>query len=154
MTLDVRTGRSVVRRDYGVFAEAQGFDGKLDWTQDRSGASHFLNSGPALQISVTQAWLRRRGWCDSRYGPVDIVALANEKAAAPAETVWRVTPRGGIPLILRFDRVTGLPRQAEVRLWGNRLIRHYADWRDVGHGVLMPLSERDEDPEDESVETI
>ncbi len=154
MTLDARSGRGVIRRDYGVYAEAAGFDGKLDWAQDLSGGSHFLNSGPALEISATQAWLRRRGWCDPEHDPAQVAALPDENDGAVAEAVWRVTPRGGIPVILRFDRATGLPRQSEVRLWGNRLIRHYADWSDVGHGALMPLSERDEDPEDESVETL
>jgi hypothetical protein len=154
MTLDARTGRSVTRRDYGVYAQAEGFDGKLDWTQDLSGGSHFLNSAPALEISVTQAWLRRRGWCDPQNDQAEILALADEKDGSVAEAVWRVTPHGGTPLILRFDRATGLPWQSEIRLWGNRLIRHYADWRHVGHGVVMPLSERDEDPEDESIETV
>ncbi len=154
MMLDVRTGRSVTRRDYGVYAQVNGFDGKLDWAQDLSGGSHFLNSAPALEISVTQAWLRRRGWCDPQSAQAEIFALADEKDGSVVEAVWRVTPRGGIPIILRFDRATGLPRQSEVRLWGNRLIRHYTDWRHVGRGVVMPLSERDEDPEDESIETV
>ena len=80
--------------------------------------------------------------------------MPDETDAGTAESVWSVTPQGGIPVILRFDRASGLLRQSEIRLWGNRLIRHYADWHDIGHGIVMPLSERDEDPEDESVETI
>jgi len=133
MVLDIRSGRSVTRRDYGVYVETEGFDGSLDWTQDLSGGSHFLNSAPALEISVTQAWLRRRGWCDPQNKQAEVLALADEKDGSVVEAVWRVTPRGGIPLILRFDRATGLPRQSELRLWGNR------DEVDTGgHLILTP----------------
>ena len=154
MKLDASSGRFVTKRGYKLYVEAEGFDGKLDWAQDRSGASHFLDSGAAQAISITQSWLRRRGWCKPLTGLLEITPLPDERDADTAESVWKVTPQGGVPVILRFDRASGLLRQSEVRLWGNRLIRHYADWRDIGHGIVMPLSERDEDPEDESVETI
>jgi hypothetical protein len=154
MKLDAPSGRYAAERSYDLYTEAEGFDGKLDWAQDRSGASHFLDSGPAQAISITQAWLRRRGWCEPVTDPLEINPLPDEMDTDTAESVWSVTPHGGIPVILRFDRATGLMRQSEIRLWGNRLIRHYAVWRDIGRGIVMPLSERDEDPEDESVETI
>src|SRR5262249_12616661 len=37
---------------------------------------------------------------------------------------------------------------------GNRLIRRYDDWRDVGRGIMIAFSERGEDPEDEETQTI
>jgi hypothetical protein len=154
MKLDAPSGRYAAERSYDLYTEAEGFDGKQDWARDRSGASHFLDSGPAQAISITQAWLRRRGWCEPVTDPLEITPLPDETDADTAESVWSVTPQGGIPVILRFDRASGLPRQSEIRVWGNRLIRHYANWRDIGHGIVMPQSERDEDPEDESVETI
>jgi hypothetical protein len=153
MILDLRSGRYVAERDYGVYSVAEGFDGNLDWKRDRSGASHFVNSGPARAITATDVWLLRRGWCDTATNEIKMESLPDEKDGDVEEVVWQVTPKGGIPVVLRFDRASGLLRQSEVHLWSSRLIRHYSDWRDMG-SVMIPFFERDEYPEDELVETI
>jgi hypothetical protein len=80
--------------------------------------------------------------------------MADESDEGVAQSVWRVTPNGGIPAMLRFDRRTGLLRQSEYRMWGNRLIRHYADWRDIDGRAMVAFAERDENPEDEETLTI
>jgi hypothetical protein len=152
MTVELRTGRYVAQRDYGIYSEAEGFDGKLMWKRDRSGASHWLDSNPARAIAATQTWLFRHGWCDPESAAVE--PQPNEKDGEIEETVWRVTPKDGIPVLLRFEKAGGALRQSEVHLWSSRLIRHYSDWRDIGEGVLIPFAERDEYPEDESNETI
>ncbi|HEY3885641.1 MAG TPA: aspartyl protease family protein, partial [Vicinamibacterales bacterium] len=148
--IDTRDGRHAAARDYGVFALSEGFDGRA-WSQDRSGAAHALDAPPARAIAITEAWLRRRGWC--MHDDAQIEPLPMEKADGIDLAVWRVTPRGGTPAILRFARDGGLLRQSEIWTWGARLVRHYDDWRLAG-GVRMPFVERDEYPEDEDVETI
>jgi hypothetical protein len=153
MTLDTYSGRYVVERDYGVYSEAEGFDGHLCWTRDRSGASHFVDSALARAITATTVWLYRRGWCHDVGDKATFAKLPDEKDG-DVEAVWRVAPKNGIPVVLRFERATGLLRQSEVRLWSSRLIRHYSDWRDIGLGGMIPFTERDEYPEDETVETI
>ncbi len=80
--------------------------------------------------------------------------LPDETPDGVPESVWLVTPRGGAQVILRFGRFSGLPRSVEIRLPFNRLIRHFDDWRRVGDGVLVAWEQRDEDPEDESLEKI
>lgn len=152
LRLDPRDGRNTTNRDFGVFSDGSGFDGNLEWSRDRSGASHELNAAAARAISTTESWLLRRGWC--RADGMTLEPLPEESDGRVAERVWRATPQGGIPAILRFDRQTGLLHQAEYRIWGNRLIRHYDDWRDAGHGLMVAFSERDEDPEDEDTQTI
>ena len=152
LLLDTHGGRNAVSRDFGVFSESSGFDGKVGWSRDRSGGSHDLNAEAALAISTSESWILRRGWCDVH--DVVIEPMPDESDAGAAVSVWRITPKDGIPTILRFDRRSGLLRQAEYRMWGNRLIRHYDNWRDVGRGIMVALSERDEDPEDEETETI
>ena len=154
MTLDLRSARYVAERDYGIYSEAEGFDGKLTWKRDRSGASHFRDCDPARAITASDVWILRRGWCDATTDGVRVETLPDEKDGDVEETVWRVTPKNGIPIVLRFERASGLLRQSEVHLWSSRLIRHYSDWRDTGEGVMIPFSERDEYPEDELVETI
>jgi len=59
--LDVRSGRYMAERDYGVYSMTEGFDGNLSWKRDRSGASHFVDSDPARAITATDVWLFRRG---------------------------------------------------------------------------------------------
>jgi len=150
--VDLRSGRYVAQRDYGIYSEATGFDGRLGWKRDRSGASHFLDSDPARAITATGAWLFRRGWCGEG-NEAKLDAKPDEKDGEVTEAVWNVTPKGGIPVLLRFEKVNGLLRQSEVSLWSSRLIRHYSDWREID-GVLIPFAEKDEYPEDESVELI
>jgi hypothetical protein len=148
--LDPHTGHFVNEQNFSVFSSSSGFDGHVGWSKDRSGASHDLDADAARAITTTEAWLLRHGWCSHR----DVVLEQLPDDGGIAEAVWRATPAGGIPIVLRFDAKSGLLRQAEYRLWGNRMIRHYDDWRDVGHGVLVARSEKDEDPEDEDTQTI
>jgi hypothetical protein len=35
-----------------------------------------------------------------------------------AAGVWQVTPRGGVPALLRFSYASGLLLETEIRLWG------------------------------------
>src|SRR5947208_14934509 len=60
--VDLRSGRYIIERDYGIYSEAIGFDGRLGWKRDRSGVSHFLDSVPARAIIANEAWVFRSGW--------------------------------------------------------------------------------------------
>ncbi|PYL25071.1 MAG: hypothetical protein DMF37_06025 [Verrucomicrobia bacterium] len=153
MTVDLRSGRYVAQRDYGIYSEASGFDGRLGWKRDRSGASHFFDSDPARAITATEAWLFRRGWGEGKEGTTRAELRPDEKDGEVTEAVWNVTPKGGIPVLLRFEKANGLLRESEVSLWSSRLIRHYSDWREID-GVLIAFAEKDEYPEDESLEVI
>lgn len=152
LLLDTRDGRNAVSRDFGVFSDGSGFDGRVGWSRDRSGGSHDLDAEAARAISATESWILRRGWCDAH--DIAVEPMPDESDVGVAVRVWRVTPKDGVTTILRFDRRSNLLRQSEYRMWGNRLIRHYNNWRNVGRGIMVALSERDEDPEDEETETI
>jgi Aspartyl protease/PDZ domain len=147
-TIDIPTGRYVTIEDYGVYSEADGFTGQLDWTKDSSGASHLLDSEPARAIATTQAWLRRRGWCDTNAAGVNAERMPDTVVGSTPATVWQVTPSGGIPAFLRFGP-DGLLLESEVHLWSNRQILHYSDWRDIGFAVRIPFLVRSEDPDDQ-----
>jgi hypothetical protein len=151
-TLDTRTGTYMVVSDYGMYRVADGFDGQFDWSQDWSGASHYLNSRAAQSTSVTKAWLRRRGWCGPNTGQTEVVSLPDNRDGNVVENVWRVSPRNGIDTILRFDRNTGLLRSSEIRGQFNVSIQQYDDWKDIGAGVLFPFTQRNGDPDEEATE--
>jgi len=145
--IDSKNGRYFLLRNFGLFSEATGFDGKTAWSRDRSGASHDLNAKAAQAIAVTESWILRHGWCKAHEAII-------RQIPDDTDSVWQVTPHGGVAVILRFARDRGELRQSEYRLWGNRLVRHYKDWRDIGGGVRVAFSERDEDPEDEDSEEL
>ena len=153
-TLDTRTGRYIAVADYGMYKVADGFDGQFDWSQDWSGASHYLNSRAAQSISVTKAWLRRRGWCEPNTGQTKVIGLPDNTNGKSVEAVWRVTPRNGIDAIVRFgNRDTGLLRSFEILNQFDTSIRRYGDWRDVGAGVLFPFTESSGDPDEDASES-
>jgi PDZ domain len=152
-TLDTRTGRYRAASDYGIYKAADGFDGQLDWTQDWSGASHYLNSRAAQSISVTTAWLRRRGWCEPNTGQTEVIELPDNTNGKVVETVFRVTPSNGIDAILRFDRASGLLRSSEIRKQFNVSIQRYDDWEDIGGGLLFPFTQKSGDPDEDASET-
>lgn len=152
-TLDTHTARYTTLSDYGMFRVADGFDGKFDWTQDWSGASHLLNSRVAQSISITKAWLRRRGWCQPNTDQTKVIRLSDNTLGSVVETVWRITPQNGIDAILRFDRDTGLLRSSEMSNQFDTNIQHYDDWRDIGAGVLVPFSQASETPDEGTTES-
>ena len=63
---------------------------------------------------------------------------------------WRITPEGGAPVELWYDRVTRHLDRAFLQQAETSLVRHFADWRAVDRGHLLPFSENDEYIEDES----
>jgi Aspartyl protease/PDZ domain len=152
-TIDIPTGRYVTVQDYGLYSEADGFAGQFNWAKDSSGASHQLDSGPARAIAITESWLRRRGWCDGDAPHVQTEKMPDTQIGNITASVWRIIPPGGIPTFLRFGPA-GLLLESEVRLWSNRQILHYSDWRNIGSGVPVPFLVRSEDPEDQSDDTI
>jgi hypothetical protein len=147
MQADLQNGGYLVQRDFGLFSEGTGFDGKTAWSRDRSGASHDLNAKAAHAIAITESWILRHGWCGAHNA-------VTQQIPDETDTVWQVTPDGGVTATLRFARDSGALLQSEYRVWGNRLVRHYGDWRDIGDGVSVAFSERDEDPEDEDSEEV
>ncbi len=141
-------GRLVERTDLGVVASAHGYDGRLAWSQDVSGASHDLDSSFARALAVSQAWLDARQGCPPVVGP-EAERLPAHEAEGRSFTAWRVTPRGGAPMELWYDAHTGRLDRALMQTAETRLIRHFDDWRAVGPGRLVAFAQRDEFPEDE-----
>lgn len=152
-TLDTRTGRYTAFSDYGMYRVAGGFDGEFDWTQDWSGASHYRSSRAAQSIAITQAWLRRRGWCQPDTGQMDAIGLPDNANGGVVEAVWRVTPRNGAAAILRFDRATGLLRSSEMQRVFNLSVQHFDDWRDIGDGILVAFAQTNGDPDEGAVDS-
>lgn len=146
-TVDPRSGRYAEAVKLGGLKRGSGFDGRLDWSRDVSGASHYLTSDFARRLARSEAWLTTHLACPP---PRAAAAATRERVdSASGLDVWRLTPAGGAPIELWYDR-SGKIDRAVLQYPENRLIRHFADWRPVASGHLYPFRERDEDPEDES----
>jgi hypothetical protein len=130
--VEPRTGRFVEAIDLGILTRGSGYEARLAWSRDVSGASHYLTSDFARRLGISEAWLSSHVACRSR-----------------AATHRHFTPPGGAPIELWYDQSGRLDR-AILQYSENRLIHHYSDWRTVGPGMTLPFARRDEDPEDES----
>lgn len=150
-SLALASGRFSEQVDLGILKSGSGFDGRLAWSQDVSGASHYLNSDFARRLSVSEAWVSANVSCPPPIRSSRATHVG--KDASSGLDVWRLTPPRGAPIELWYNRNSGRLERAMLRYSENTLIHHYADWREVAPGKLLPFIQRDEDPEDESETT-
>lgn len=143
-TVDPSSGRFAESLDLGIVKTGSGFDGRLAWARDVSGASHYLTSEFARRLAVSEAWLTSHLSCPAPNG------LRAKPDASSDFMISRFTPLGGAPIDLWYDRRSGRLDRAILQYSENRLIHHYSDWREGPGGGLLPFRQRDEDPEDES----
>ena len=147
--IELGSGRSHEVIDLGIIRRSNGFDGKIGWSQDVSGGVHDLNSDFARALSMSRAWLDAHQSCPPDENS-NWTSLGPKSEGASTFDAWRVTPAGGAPIDLRYDRATHHLDRAFLQQAETRLIRHFADWRIVDHGHLVAFSERDDYVEDES----
>ena len=147
-TVDPASGRFAEADDLGIVRTGSGFDGRLAWLRDVSGASHFLTSDFGRRLARSEAWITTHLMCPPPSRSPGAVRIRPGKASG--FDVWRVRPPRGATIELWYDRRSGRLDRAILQYPENRIIHHYADWREVGPGLRLPFAQRDEDPEDES----
>lgn len=149
--IELGPGRSRETADLGAISTASGYDGRFAWSQDVSGASHDLDSGFARALARSEAWLAGGQGCltgAAKVRPRGLQAQGGRRLA-----VREVSPRGGATFELWTDAASGRPDRAILQYAENRLIRHFADWRDLGGGRFVAFRQDDEDPEDQETST-
>jgi hypothetical protein len=151
-SLDARSGRfSRSWRAAAGLGGAEGFDGTRHWIEDRSGARHDLDSPHARELTITQAWLNRRAWCDASFSGATLYALGARTQGRRTYDAFRVTPAGGAPVELWIDRTTHLIDRTVIQLTESREIDYFSRWSSV-RGTLVPTSTTVDYPEDQTVE--
>jgi hypothetical protein len=148
LRVETGTGRLFEEDDLGIVRTGTGFDGSVAWSQDKSGGVHDLNSPFARRLARSIAWLDGQHGCPSPRG-AGVTPLASRTEHNRRFARWKVTPAGGAPFELWFDARTGRADRALFQTAETRLIRHFADWRDVGAKRWVAFEQRDEYPEDE-----
>lgn len=145
--IDPTTGRFRESVDLGLVKSGTGFDGRMAWSRDVSGASHYLTSDFARKVAVSEAWLTSNLDCPP---PTHSTAAKHLGPNSSGFDVWQITPTGGAPIELWYNFRTGELDRSVLQYPENRLIHHYSDWREISPGLRLPFAQRDEDPEDES----
>jgi hypothetical protein len=151
-TFDRSTGFWSESRRYASYTIASGFEGAVNWSQDRSGGSHQLNSPFARRLAQSDSWVLRRGWCDSKSAAIG--ASTEQTANHHLYKVFEFTPLGGAPIVLWMDPASGLPFRIVEQLSESHLSRTYTSWIVLADGTPVANKEILEYPEDEASETL
>ena len=135
---DLASGRSVTRYRLGPVEGADGYDGKLAWSQDPGGEVAALDAPEAQRRARSQAWLDARAyWYPARLAATYAAPEARE-AEGHRYTVVVATPAGGDPVTLWFDPRTHLLVRTEQKQGADRATTVYDDWREVD-GLRLPF---------------
>jgi hypothetical protein len=126
-------GAFVQRNAYALFAEAEGYDGRSHWRQERSGGTHPLNAPFARADGVTQAWLKRRGYL--RPGSARLEAVAQETIGGQPATVLTLRPPSGNNARLAFDDATHVLVRVQTDHPTSTITESYSDYRRVGSAM-------------------
>ncbi|WP_162250697.1 aspartyl protease family protein [Pelomonas sp. Root1217] len=112
---DTASGAFVTDSELGPITVANGFDGRMPWIRDISGACTPQQGGDRVRLAINEAYRLANLWWRPDRGGARIEALGRETLDGRALEHLAVTPRGG----LRFDA-----------------------WFDAGSGLLARIAER------------
>jgi hypothetical protein len=106
------TARSITDRVTGAYVDAyvlgpargaSGFDGRLAWMQDISGANTPQDGGDRRQVAVNEAYRNANAWWRKDRSGARIELVGRETIDDAAADRLRVTPEGGKPFDAWFD---------------------------------------------------
>jgi PDZ domain-containing protein/aspartyl protease len=135
--VDLKTGAFVSADRADIVSEAYGFDGKVPWMRDTSGANTPQEGGDRIPVAVSAAYQLANLWWRPGYTGATIAYSGREAADGHTLDGLTVTPQGGKPFAAWFDADTHLL----VRINEDRQFFHtrtlFADYRRE-QGVLLP----------------
>ncbi len=128
--VDHRTGFSKAITQIGSVTDVSGYDG-VNW--DFEGGPVTEQTLPGLQAdNATQAYVSRDGWWHPDTDPATMTPLDSENG----QDGVRVTPAGGSPIDVWFDRATGLIDRTVALTDYGRVETWIDDYRTVGDVVV------------------
>lgn len=133
---DARQGFYIDVFDAGPTSGANGYDGRLPWMRDQSGAVTPEQGGDRIQLAVNEAYQNANKWWLPDHGGAVIGSLGERQDGGHGYTVLKIAPAGGKPFEAWFDQQSHLlARIVEVQLFLTITIS-YADYRAVD-GVML-----------------
>ncbi|MEP7329831.1 MAG: PDZ domain-containing protein [Betaproteobacteria bacterium] len=152
---DITSGQSRLTYSIGPVKGVVGFDGKVAWTQDETGASHAETVGVARELAINAAYRDRLAF----WYPDRGAALISYKERANVDgadfDVIRITPEGGRPFELWINVETRLIERLVEREAQAMRTEIYMDLREV-QGVKVPYRVRAtrEDPRQDELVVV
>lgn len=135
-TVRMRDGAFGSSARYHLFTDSDGYNGRVRWRQDRSGASHALNAPFSRADAISLAWLKRRGYFDLLNAHVE--GVGHEQIDDRPATVLTLRPRGGNAIRFAFDDARHLLVRVQRERPLNIVTETYGDYRQVG-GAKVPF---------------
>jgi hypothetical protein len=134
-------GHSVVRYKMGPATGAEGFDGKVVWSQDSSGQPLADEGGEARQGAANEAYRRTHAYWFPERWRAQVEYSGEKQDKGKNFFVLRITPKGGRPFDLWIDASTYLFDHAVEKAELDTKTSYFSDYRDV-NGVKVPFTER------------
>jgi membrane-associated protease RseP (regulator of RpoE activity) len=138
---DVLSGRGLVRFALGPVTGAEGYDGKILWSQDASGQTQKNEVGEEYLRGMNDAYRRCLGYWYPERWPAEMVYEGEQAEAGRRFQVVTVTPRPGRPFAIWIDAETRLFDRTVEQAAGEINTTFFSDYRDV-HGVKLPYALR------------
>ena len=138
---DNLTGRYVERYQLGPASGADGFDGKMAWSQDSSGEPRPEGAEGARQAAADEAYRKTMAYWFPQRWTAQIECFGKKEEQGKAFDVLRITPQGGRPFDLWIDAVTHLIDHTVERAEIETRTTYFSDYRTVA-GVKVPFAMR------------
>jgi hypothetical protein len=134
--VDLATGAFVETVQAGAISEASGYDGKVPWMRDLSGANTPEEGGDRVQLAVNEAYRRANLWWRPDAGAAGIVYQGRETEEGATLDHLTITPPRG----KRFDAWFDADSHLLARIAEDQAFLHtrttYADYRREGDALF------------------
>lgn len=138
---DLLSGRYADTYELGPVVGAEGFDGKVSWSQDTSKQVLTQDSGDAYEAAVNEAYRRSLAyWFPARW-PAAVEDAGERSETGRRFLAVRITPKGGRPFDMWFDATSYLLDRIVEKGGTETQTTHFSDYRTVG-GVKVSYSQR------------
>ena len=138
---DNLTGRYLEKYQLGPTSGADGFDGKLVWSQDSSGEPRAEGAENARQGAADEAYRNSMAYWFPQRWPAQIECSGQKQEQGKTFHVLRITPQGGRPFNVWIDAATYLIDHTVEKADIETRTTYLSDYRTV-NGVKVPFAVR------------
>lgn len=139
--VDIRSGRSYLRYAVGTLTGAQGFDGKVAWSEDGSGQSRPEISSVGKELAANAAYRDRLAFWYPERGRARIEFKEHATVGAQGYDVVTLTPEGGRPFEFWINSDNRVIERLVESEGAETRIEIFSEYRDV-QGVKLPFRVR------------
>lgn len=133
---DLATGAYVETEEASGIADAKGYDGRLPWQRDISGANTVQEGGDRIPVAVSAAYRFANLWWRADRGGAEIAYVGRETSNGRSFDHLVVTPKGGKRFDAWFDADTHLLAKIAEDQQFLHVIQSFDDYRPE-NGVVL-----------------